>query len=157
KLSIAYSRKFQITHERAFLSLAERNADLALRYNPASAQSVLSRATVDRLSGRMQEALDGLERALQLDPGNPRILLDKAYALRVIDHRSEEQAVYREILKERPNFWPAYYELGFALIREGSYQKAADAFGEGSAVAPHVARLLANLGTAYLYLNRKKD
>lgn len=156
RLSMAYTRKYQKAQDRASLNLAARNADLALRYNPDSAKAVFSRALVDLNSGNTQQAMDGIGKALQIDPGNPQILFYKARAFRDLGHLSEAEDVYRDILKERPNFWPAYNDLGWTLYRHASYQKAAEAFAEGSVVAPRVALLLNNLGSMYLLLNRKK-
>ena len=61
------------------------------------------------------------------------------------------------MLASRPNYWPAYNELGWVLYRHGDYPKAAEAFAEGSAVAPGVALLLTNLGTMNLLLDKKKE
>lgn len=157
RIAMAYTRKFHKSADSAALSLASKNADLAMRYNPDSAKVVTSRALVQLYSGQTEDAMREFGRALQLDPGNPQILLYKAVAFRDLGRRDEEQQVYRDILKERPNFWLAYNELGFALSRAGSYQKAADVFGEGSAVAPRVALLLTNRGAMYLLLGRKKE
>ncbi len=157
RLSMAYSRKFQTSRDRAALSVADRNANLALRYRPASAKAVLSRAIVDMYSGKTQEALDSLDRAMKLAPWDPQILLFRAQALRNLDRPADEEAAYRQILKDRPNYWPAYNELAFTFYRQGHYQQAADIFAEGSAVAPHVATLLANQGAMYLLLNEKSE
>jgi serine/threonine protein kinase/Tfp pilus assembly protein PilF len=157
KLSVAYERKFVVSQDPAVLHLAQRNADLAMKYNPGSAQALLSQALVDVNSGRTQQAIDELGEALKLDPRNPEILLAKARTLRDLDRRAEEENLYRGILKERPNYWPAYNELGWVLYRHGDYQKAASAFAEGSAVAPKVALVLTNLGTMNLLLGRKKE
>src|SRR5205814_688136 len=108
RLSMAYKRKHHSSQDPAVLSLASRNADLAIRYNANSAKSVLSRALIDVDLGKTQEALNGLDRALQLDPGNPQTLLNRAVLLRDLVRRKEEELVYRTITKDRPNYWPAY-------------------------------------------------
>ena len=157
RLSTAYIRKYHQSKDPALLNLAARNAELALKYNPDSSKALLSRAQVDVDSGRTQQALDELGQALKLDPGNPQILLVKARTLRDLDRRVEEEDLYRGILKDRPNYWPAYLELGQVLYRHGSYAQAAEAFAEGSAVAPRVALLVNNLGVMYLLLGRKEE
>jgi tetratricopeptide (TPR) repeat protein len=157
RLAMAYARKFIRSQDAAVLTLAARNADLAVKYNPDSAKARLSRAVVDVNFGRTQQAIDELGQALKLDPGNPQILIVKARTLRDLDRRAEEEEVYRGILKDRPNYWPAYLELGQVLHRHGDAAKAADAFKEGSVVAPRVAILLANLGTMYLLMDRTRD
>jgi len=156
-LSIAYTRKFRVFRDSAALSLASRNADLAIRYNPASAQSLLSRAMVDLESGRSKEALDGLNEALRQDPGNPQILSNKARLLRDLDRRGEEEKLYREIIADRPNYWPAYNLLGQNLYMQGRYSEASEAFAEGSAIAPRIALLFTNRGAAELALNHTAE
>jgi tetratricopeptide (TPR) repeat protein/tRNA A-37 threonylcarbamoyl transferase component Bud32 len=153
-LSLAYSRKFQIVKDRAFLSLAERNGSLALQYNPKSAKGVMAMAVVDLQSGKTEQAVSGFAKALQLDPGNPLILIYKARAFADLAQWREEESVYREIVRRRPNYWLAYNELGSNLFRQTRYQDAADAFAEAAAVAPRVALPLANEGAMYILLEQ---
>ncbi len=157
KLAMAYVRKFLKSKDAAVLNLAQRNAQLAMQHDPDSAQSLLSQALVDVNSGRAQEAIGELGKALQINPGNPQIALAKARALRDLNRRAEEEDLYHTIIAERPNFWPAYNELGLILYRHGSYQKAAEAFAEGAAIAPKVALLPANVGAMELLLGHKKE
>ena len=157
RLSLAYSRKFNRFRDRATLNLAQRNADLAVRYNTQSMNAVLARATVQLYSGNTPDALGALEKALQIDPGNPQLLIAKARAFRYLERFADEEAVYRELIRNRPNFWPTYNELGLLLFRQAKYQEAADVFSEGSTVAPRVARLLTNLGAMQLSLKRNAD
>ena len=157
RLAMAYTRKFVRSQDAVVLTLAARNADLAMKYNPDSAKAALSRALVDVNSGRTQQAIDEQAQALKLDPGNPQVLIAKARTLRDLDRRAEEEDVYRGILKDRPNFWPAYLELGTVLHRHGNDAEAAKVFKEGTVVAPRVALLLSNLGAMYLLLDRTAD
>ncbi len=156
-LSLAYIRKYQLGQDQAFLNLAEKNAALAVQYNSESAKGVLAAAVVDLERGKTQPAMDRFAKALQLDPGNPLTLVYKARALADMGQVKEEEAVYREIVRLRPNYWLAYNVLGFCLFRQTRYQEAADAFAEGAAVAPKVALPLTNLGTAYLLMHKDKD
>jgi tetratricopeptide (TPR) repeat protein len=157
RIAMAYVRLFLNSKDRAALSLAGKNADLALRYNPDSATAVLSRSLFDLFSGNTEKAINGFGRALSLDPGNPQILFYKAVAFGDLGQATEQERVYLQILKERPNFWPAYNELGFILSRAGDYQGAADAYAEAAAVAPRVALPLASLGSMYMNLHRNRD
>jgi tetratricopeptide (TPR) repeat protein len=141
----------------AALALAGKNADQALHYNPDSAKAVLSRAMADLYSGKTEQTLAGIARALQLDPGNPQILLNKALVFRFLDRRTEEEGVYREIIEQRPNYWVAYNELGGVLHRHGNDKDAASEFAKAAAVAPRVALPLANLGTIYLLAGNKAE
>ncbi|MBZ5578362.1 MAG: protein kinase [Acidobacteriia bacterium] len=157
RLAMAYIRKFQMRHEPGSLRLAERNADRALQINASSATSLLSRGLAYLYSGQTPEAMALMTQAQRIDLGNPEILLYQAHAFADLDERKEEEAVYRSILKQRPNFWPAYNELGRLLYRQGRLADAAEAFQEASAVAPQVALPLTNAGSMYLMMNRRDD
>jgi len=157
ELSLAYIRKYQRTHVSAELSLAGRNAELAHQYSGGSAKAILAVALVSLYGGKTAEALQSLEAALKADPANQIFAYYKARALRDLGRREEEQAVYRDILRRRPNYWPAYNELGWALSREARYEEAAKAFAEATAVAPLVALPYANMGSMYMVLGRKSE
>ncbi len=157
RISMAYSRKFTRTQDQATLDMAGKNADQALFYNPDSAKAVLSRAIANLYSGKTELALNGIAQATRLDPGNPQILLYQALAFRFLDRRAEEEGVYREIIQLRPNYWPAYNELGGVLHRHGKDTEAAEAFAQASAVAPRAALPLTNLGAIYMLLGRTSE
>ena len=150
---MAYCRKFVHNRYQALLSLAQNNASLAMRYNSNSAKGVFAGAFADLFAGNTERAMDGIARAIQLDPGNPQLQYIKARALRDLGRRDEAKAVYREIVRERPNFWPAYNEIGFMQAANSQYKKAAEAFGAAAAMAPKVALPLANQGSMYLQLH----
>lgn len=156
-IAIAYARRYHISHDRAVLALAESNARLAVEYNPDSPRALLSRAMADLYSGKTQQGLDGIGKALQADPANPEILLYQALAFRDLHRLPEEENVYRQLLKQRPNYWPAYNELGWVLYRQGKYRDAAQCFREASVVAPSVALPLNNLGAMYFLLGKTTE
>jgi serine/threonine protein kinase/Tfp pilus assembly protein PilF len=156
-LALAYSRKFSRTGDRAFLKIAEKNAAQAVRHNSDSARAVHSGAVVALYSGETESAIAGFQRALELDRGNPRILLHSALAFRHMGRAKEEERIFRQIIRERPNFWPAHNELGQILHRQGQYEAAAAAFAEAAVIAPKVALPLANQATMYLLLGRQEE
>ncbi len=157
ELAIAYLRQFYATREPANLDLASRNAAHALRYNPLSAMGLLSQALVLVSQGKAEDGQAYFQRSQQADPGNPEILYEKAWALERQGLLPEAAQTYREILIERPNFWPAYNNLGVILTREAKYDEAAKAFAAAGAAAPKVAQPMANLAQTYLELGRRDD
>jgi tetratricopeptide (TPR) repeat protein len=157
QLSLAYTRQYSLHHDAGSLQLADIDADLALQYNPASVSALRAKAQWYLLSGKTDLALSFLAKALKADPENPQVLLSKARAFGYLNRWRDEEQVYRQILKERPNYWPAYNELGWNLSRQARYQEAAQAFQDAAAVAPQVALPMANLGTMYVELGRTAD
>lgn len=157
KLAIAYTKQFLIDNNSAGLELAQSNTTLSMRYNPDSAKALLSQALVLLYSGRTDEALAFFTKSLKADPGNPETLIYKAQALKDAGKWLEAERVYREITKERPNYWPAYNDLGWMLSRQANYKEAAKAFKAATLVAPTAAMPLANLGTMALELGDQDE
>ena len=157
QLAMSYIRRFQITHEPAALRLASTNSDHAMQLGPELAQSVLSTALVALYNGRTQEAVTSMSRALRLDPGNTEILMYEARAFGDLGKSTEEEAGYRSVLQQRPNFWPAYNELGRVLYSQGKLEESLQAFQEACTVAPQVALPYANAGSIYLRLGRRRE
>jgi serine/threonine protein kinase/Tfp pilus assembly protein PilF len=156
KLAIAYIRKYHLYRDTAILELARQNAEKA-DSNSNSAEGLLSRALVYLYAGDTNEAMVYFAKALKADTGNPEIMLYRAQALRNLNRWPEAEQTYREILKERPNYWPANNELGWILFRQAKYQQAADAFDAAAMAAPNVAMPLANLGSMYLELGKHEE
>ncbi len=157
KLAVDYIHLYLSGGDTAGLDLAARNASLALRYNPASATGLFSHALVQMYSGKTEAALDFFARSLHADPGNPETLLYKAQAFRDLGRWPQAEQVYRDILKERPNYWPAWDELGWIRARQARYKDAEAAYNFAASVAPNVAMPVANLATMYLEQGRRDE
>jgi tetratricopeptide (TPR) repeat protein/class 3 adenylate cyclase len=150
ELAHAYLAKYAVVRDSAILELVRENAQRALRLNPDSARAMLAQAKYDVDTGQVDSALTQIAALLKLDPLNPEALLYKAYLYRTLNRLQEEEAVYRQIATNRPNYWLAYNELGFVLKREANYRDAIQAFSTASQIAPKVAMPLTNLGMLYL-------
>lgn len=156
-LAIAYIRQFYLSKEPANLDLAGRNAARALLYNPNSAMALMSQALVCVGQGKSDLAQEYFAKAEKADPGNPMILYHKAWAFGHQGQLQQAEQAYREILAQRPNFWPAYNNLGVILTRRAKYDEAAQAFAAAGAAAPKVAQPMANLAQTYMEMGRRDD
>lgn len=157
RLAVAYLRQFNLTKEPANIDLAARNAASALYYNPHSAMGLMSQAVVYVIQGQSKLALDYFSRAEQADPGNPDILFREAWAFEHQGQLNQAEQAYRDMLAQRPNYWPAYNNLGVVLTRQAKYPDAAQAFASAAAAAPKVALPMANLAQTYLEMGRRDD
>jgi serine/threonine protein kinase/predicted Zn-dependent protease len=157
KLALANIRIYLKNGDPGILNAASNNAAAAIRLNPDSAQALLSKAVVLLYSGKPDEAIVYFGDSQKVDSGNPETMLYKAQAYRNMDKPAEAELVYRAIVKQRPNFWPAYNELGFTLSKQGKYEESFKEFQIAAAVAPLVALPLANLGSLYLILGKHDE
>jgi eukaryotic-like serine/threonine-protein kinase len=157
KLSIAYIKQYFVTKDVANIELASKNTASALFYNPHSAMASMSQALIFVCQGKMDLALKFFQNAQKADPGNPDVLYHKAWALAHTGKLEEAEQAYRDILDKRPNFWPAYNNLGVILTLNSKYEEAAKAFAAAGAAAPKVAQPMGNLAQTYIELGRHDD
>ena len=87
-----------------------------------------------------------LTRALSLDPSNRYTLVWQAQIYTRLNRWDDAEKTFRRALKEHPNFWLAYNELGFGLHGQARYREAIQAFRAASLAAPKNSMALGNLG-----------
>jgi eukaryotic-like serine/threonine-protein kinase len=156
-LAKAYLQLYLDNGDAAYVGLGERNAELALRFNPNSASGLLSQAVALLYSGKTDAAFDYFSKALHIDSDNPEIPLRKAWGLQSVGRFKDAEQAFRDIIKMRPNYWPAYDAMGWVLWRQGKYLEAASEYSAAANAAPYVALPLANLGALYLELEKHDE
>ena len=150
KLALAYCRLYGLRGDSAALDLARANGEEALRFDRDSVEGHSAIAEVLSYRGQEAEALKEFDRALSLDPLNPRTLDWRAQTYERLDRWREAEQSYRQILRNRPNYWIAYNELGWLFQAQGQYRNAIDAFRAATLAAPNSTLALDNLGEMYL-------
>ena len=134
--------------------LARGNCDLALRLDPNLVDAHLALALVLQFSGKEQEALQELSRTLLLDPSNPKPLVWQAQIYWRLNRWEEHQKILDRVLKDHPNDWPAYNQLGAGLHEQGKFQQAIEAFRKATLVAPKSPMAWSNLGSEYMQIGQ---
>jgi serine/threonine protein kinase/tetratricopeptide (TPR) repeat protein len=152
RLALAYVRLYAIRRVPEALDLAYGNCQVALSLHPGLADGHLALAFVFEQTGNEQGALDEIARALALNPSEPRILVWQAQIYNRLNRWEDAEKAFRRALKEHPNYWLAYNELGFGLHGQGKYAEAIQAFRAASLAAPRRAMALSNLGGEYLQI-----
>jgi len=153
-LAIAYLRLHAVRRAPEALDLAYGNCRLALSLNPGLADGHLALAAVLEQTGNEQGALDEIAKALSLNPSYPRTLVWQAQIYTRLNRWEDAEKSLRRVLKEHPNYWLAYHELGFGLHGQARYQEAVQAFRAASLAAPKNAMALSNLGGEYLQIGK---
>jgi tetratricopeptide (TPR) repeat protein/tRNA A-37 threonylcarbamoyl transferase component Bud32 len=150
RLALAYSRLYAIRRIPEALDLAYRNGQVALALDPGLADGHLALAWVFQQTGNNRGALNEIDRALSLDPSNRYALVWQAQIYTRLNRWDDAEKTLRRALKEHPNFWLAYNELGFGLHGQARYREAIQAFRAASLAAPKNGMSLGNLGGEYL-------
>lgn len=94
-------------------------------------------------------AIPMLQKARQLDPLSPVIVLTLGEAYSAAGDIAEGLRLYRKTLEIDPEFGSAYNFLGMAYLSLGDADKAAEWFEEGVRRSPD--EFVARFGTAFLY------
>jgi len=95
-----------------------------------------------------------LEKELETaqDPGKQDKLRQKILKTYEADARSQ-----REAIKNKPDMFQAWTELGYALRKSGDYPGALEAYDKSLSIMPNYAEALEYRAEAYLGLNRVTD
>ena len=157
KLALAYCRYHVIHQDPGILDLALGNCKLALTLDPNMVDAHLAHASVLEQTGDVNGALKEVARALALDPSDPRTLVWQAQLYGRLNRWADAERTFHRVLKERPNFWLAYNELGVVLNQQGKYQEAIQAFHAACVAAPGNALAFNNVGSIYLQTGKFSD
>jgi eukaryotic-like serine/threonine-protein kinase len=152
KLAQAYVRLSFARGNPAALDLARFNSQHALTLDLDLVDAHLAQAAVLDLSGQEQAALEEIAKALSLDPSNPKTLVWQAQIYSAMDRWPDAEKTLRRVLREHPNYWLAYSELGFGLHGQAKYRDAMQAFQHASLAAPQNSMSLVNVGVEYLQI-----
>ena len=123
-----YYRNFDSTP--AHLQRAEELAQRAIAAAPdlVEARTLLARA--EGWKYNYPKAVEGLREAVRLTPNDSHVWDNLAWALAYEQppEGAEAEKAAREAIRLQPSLVPAYYHLGRALLVQGRYDEAAQAF-----------------------------
>lgn len=122
-------------------------SERALALDASQARIWITLALVRNGTGRPDEALDDLRRAITLQPAN-----DDAHRLMgdVLASRADwaaAEAAYRAAIALRPGFWRNHYRLGVLFYRVGRFDEAVSAFRDATTLEPGAAAGYQAMGT----------
>jgi len=98
--------------------------------------------------GRLDEAIDQFQKALNIAPGYPEIETNLILALTRKGRTDEAITHLQTLLKEYPNNAQAHYDLGNALLRKGNSQGAIAAYEKTLSIQARYPAAHYNLGIA---------
>lgn len=120
-----------------------------LKYEPDHYDSLSNLAAVYQNSGRSQEALKLLDRAINIYPSDPILLNNLAFTL-VHQGRTRKAAeYYRKALELTPNHPLILYNLSVCLTRKGNWQESIELLNQLIQIDPNHSAGWALLGNIY--------
>ena len=104
------------------------------------------------LFGRKQKAIEYMQKAIELTPGNPQICFKLANYLVNVGRYQEAIPYLQKAIDLKPKFDLAYYALGFIYQDLKQFHLAIDYYKEAIKTNPYYAHAYSNLGTIFIEL-----
>ncbi len=130
--------------------VAETHYRRALELNPgyATAHHFLADDCL-AVVGRLEEALEEIDIARQLDPLSSIISEGRGFVLMLQRRYDEAERHYRALSQADPGFFKAHTSLGRTLLQMGRYPEAIECLNRGRALSGDVPSILGAIGQAY--------
>ena len=145
-LGEAYWRLYLNERRPDLVPLAEQHCERALALDDLLSAPWITLGMIHAGTGRADQALLDLQKALDRDPRNPSAYRERGSALAKLGRFEEAEATYRKAIELRPELWSNHSYLGGFLYGRGRMPEAEAAFRAALALAPENARVLSNLG-----------
>jgi tetratricopeptide (TPR) repeat protein len=136
---------------------AEHYLDVASALAPDSPQQYANRSEFLLWQGRLPEAIDTLQRRIQLDSGTVSDRFHLATALAQSGRYEEAVEQYRIVVERTPDFSAARYNLGGLLRRMGRHDEAVEQLGLARDLAPTDPQTRVELGLALVAAGRTEN
>jgi pentatricopeptide repeat protein len=108
-------------------------------------------------TGRRDEAIEVLQRAVRLDPDFPGLHLDRGKSLREVGRYDEAERSIREALRLDPGYADAHFHLGLLFVRQERPDAALNAFAEAYRLDPTSGNAANNLLGMSIHLGRMEQ
>ncbi len=140
-----------------YLSQAETIYHQILRKDKNNADALHLLGVIALESGKPEEGIELIEKAIRLDPAEPTFYNNAGEACRTINKLDKAIAYYRRATSLAPDFYTAHYNLGVALQEQGNLDEAIVCFRRTLSLSPDHAEAHYNLGNAFLDQGKLED
>jgi serine/threonine-protein kinase len=145
-LGEAYWRLYELRKRPELVALAQDNCRKALSLNDLLAPVHVTLGMIHRGTGRAQEALADLQRALDRDPRNAEAYRELGRAHAALGHQEEAERALRRGLALRSSDWATHNQLGALLFSRGHFDEAEAEFRSVIVLTPDNPRGYTNSG-----------
>ena len=120
----------------------------AIRANPNYVETYLNLGFLQQRQGENDAAMASYQKAASLEPDGPADYFNRANVAASLYQWDEVIACLRGVVKAKPEFWQARYQLGIQLAAKGETEEAQTQFSETIRYRPDFIQAHLNLGTA---------
>jgi serine/threonine protein kinase/Flp pilus assembly protein TadD len=143
-------RMYKDTKDGIWAQKALLAAQQAERLNPRLAEVHLSLGSVYSATGKSNEAIEELKRALALAPNSDEAYRRLGDAYKASGRKPEALAAYQSAVNANSYYWYNHNNLGSAYLQFGDADKALQEYQRVTEMSPDNATGYANIGATYL-------
>jgi serine/threonine protein kinase/Flp pilus assembly protein TadD/plastocyanin len=156
-LGRAYLFKGRHAHDGAWEDRAAGQVARACERAPDSPAVLLAQADLDRIQGRVGQALEGYGRLLELEPRSIDGWVGRSWAYERRGELAEAEKAARAAIDIGALDWRGHSRLGGLHLNRGSYGDALESYRRVVEIAPDHAGGWSNLGTALFQTDRLEE
>jgi eukaryotic-like serine/threonine-protein kinase len=156
-LGEAYLRLYELQKRPELVSLAQDNCRRALALNDLLAPVHVTLGMLHRGTGKAEEALADLQRALDRDPRSAEAYREMGRAHQSLGRTKEAEQAFRRAAELRPSDWATHNYLGRLYLASNRYGEAEVEFWRVVALAPDNVRGYTNVGVACYLQGRLEE
>ena len=156
-LGKALLRKYSLTNDRALVDQAAVYAERAVQLDASEPEAHITLGELQRISGKLPEAVSSFQRALTLRPDSIDARLGLADTYDALGRSIDADHLYRSALELRPDSPDVYGRYGRFCLKRGRNGDAVRLFTKQTQILPDAPRSWANLGGALLASGRYED
>ena len=150
----SYWRKYELTKDSQWAGSARRDCNTALKLNDKLAQVYVTLGMIDTGTGRYEDAIQKIQRGLQLDPVNADGYSELAKTYEALGKIPEAESTYVRAVTARPGFWGTHNDLARFYFRFARYPEAEKEYRRITELSPDNPRGYNGLGAVYLTQQR---
>jgi len=149
-LAEASLQMYRETRERLWADKAVFAAQQGQRLNPSLLEVRIAAGAAYLATGRTQESIVELRKALDLAPNSDDVYRRLANAYGRLGNNEEALQMHLKAIEKNPYYWLNYNALGGTYFRTGEYEKAAEQFRKVIKIEPENVNGFNDLGAALL-------
>ncbi|HYN03933.1 MAG TPA: tetratricopeptide repeat protein, partial [Vicinamibacteria bacterium] len=156
-LGEAYWRLYELQKRPELVTLAQDSCRKALGLNDLLAPVYVTLGMIHRGTGKAEEALVDLQRALDRDPRGAEAYRETGRAHQSLGRTKEAEESFRRAAELRPSDWAVHNYLGAVYVGSGHLAEAEGEFRRVIALAPDNPRGYTNVGAVCFRQGRLED
>ncbi|MGE5321683.1 MAG: protein kinase domain-containing protein [Actinomycetota bacterium] len=156
-LGRAQVQMYLLTRTPESVARANEACSRSAALDPGSPDAEICMGTLLNVTGKYEQAVQHLQRALELDGSRDEAYRELSLAFDKLHRPADAESLLKRAIALRPQYWPGYQWLGWFYYDHGRNAEAVEQFKREVAMAPDSAAGYSNLGGIYVLQGNYPD